>query len=54
MNVRRGVLVYDDTGECWNTLAIIKQSLKINAISKEDAERYCYHLHVTFEEMMTA
>ena len=38
----------------WNTLAIIKQSLEINAISKEDAERYCYHLHVTFEEMMTA
>ena len=27
---------------------------EINAISKGDAERYCYHLHVSFDEMMTA
>lgn len=38
----------------WDTLAIIKHSLEINAISKGDAERYCYNLHVSFDEMMTA
>lgn len=38
----------------WDALAIIKHALEIKAIDKEDAERYCYHLHVTFDEMMTA
>lgn len=38
----------------WDVMKIIKHSLEINAISKYDAERYCYHMHATFDEMMTA
>lgn len=38
----------------WDIMKIIKHSLEINAISKSDAERYCYHMHATFDEMMTA
>ena len=38
----------------WDIMKIIKHSLEINAISKSDAERYCYHMHITFDEMMTA
>lgn len=45
---------FKDENKFWETLAIIKNSLTINAISMEDAKRYCYHLHVTFEQMMTA
>lgn len=45
---------FQGMNDFWETLAIIKHSLEIGAIQKHDAERYCYHLHVTFEEMMTA
>lgn len=38
----------------WDVMKIIKHSLQINAIDKFDAERYCYHMHITFDEMMTA
>lgn len=38
----------------WDVMKIIKHSLEINAISESDAKRYCYHMHITFEEMMTA
>lgn len=38
----------------WDIMKIIKHSLEINAINKYDAERYCYHMHITFDEMMTA
>ncbi len=42
--------------ECpfWDVMAIIKHSLEIGAIDKYDAERYCYHMHITVDEMMTA
>lgn len=45
---------FNEPDDFWSTLAIIKHSLEINAISKDDAKRYCYHLHVSFNEMMTA
>ena len=35
-------------------MKIIKHSLEINAINKYDAERYCYQMNITFDEMMTA
>ena len=38
----------------WDIMKIIKHSYEINAISKYDAERYCYHMHITFDDMMTA
>lgn len=38
----------------WDVMKIIKHSLEINAINKYDAERYCYQMHITFDEMMTA
>ena len=38
----------------WDVMKIIKHSLEINAISRPDAERYCYQMHITFDEMMTA
>lgn len=51
---------YEDNGcRCtdtpfWDIMKIIKHSFEINAISESDAERYCYHMHITFDEMMTA
>ena len=38
----------------WEILKAIKTSLDIGAISRADAERYCYHMNCTVEEMMTA
>ena len=38
----------------WDVMKIIKHSYELTAISKPDAERYCYHMHITFDEMMTA
>lgn len=38
----------------WDIMKIIKHSLEINAINRGDAERYCYHMHISFDEMMTA
>lgn len=38
----------------WDIMKIIKHSLELGAINKYDAERYCYHMHITFDEMMTA
>ena len=38
----------------WDVMKIIKHSLEINAINTGAAERYCYHMHITFDEMMTA
>ena len=38
----------------WDVMKVIKHSFDIAAINKYDAERYCYHMHITFEEMMTA
>lgn len=38
----------------WETLAIIKHSFELGAINRGTAERYCHHLHVSFDEMMTA
>lgn len=47
-----------DHDECttpfWDIMKIIKHSLEINAISTYDAERYCFHMNVSFDEMMTA
>lgn len=59
MTCERLVADYVDNGRCtdtpfWDVMKIIKHSLEINAISEGDAERYCYHMHITFEEMMTA
>ena len=50
---------YIENGKCtihsfWDVMKIIKHSFEINAIRKGDAERYCYHMHITFNEMMTA
>lgn len=50
---------YIENGRCtiypfWDVMKIIKHSYEINAISKYDAERYCYHMYITFDEMMTA
>lgn len=51
---------YEENGRCsgdcpfWDVMKIIKNSFNIGAISKPDAERYCYHMHITFDEMMTA
>ncbi len=56
----RLVQEYIENGRCsdeypfWDVMAIIKHSLELGAISKYDAERYCYHMHITFNEMMTA
>lgn len=38
----------------WSVMKIIKHSLEINAIKASDAERYCYHMHITLNEMMAA
>jgi hypothetical protein len=38
----------------WDIMKIIKHSYEINAISKCEAERYCRHMYITFDEMMTA
>ncbi len=38
----------------WDIMKVIKHSLEINAISKKDAEEYCKHMYITFDEMMTA
>ena len=50
---------YEDNGKCtihpfWDVMKIIKHSLELTAINEETAKRYCYHMHITFEEMMTA
>ena len=50
---------YIENGKCtihpfWDVMKIIKHSLEINAINTGAAERYCYHMHITFDEMMTA
>ncbi len=51
---------YIENGHCsdkypfWDVMATIKHSLELGAISKFDAERYCYHMHITVDEMMTA
>lgn len=50
---------YVDNFKCtihsfWDVMKIIKHSFEIKAISKADAERYCYHMNITFDEMMTA
>lgn len=51
---------YINNGRCttdtpfWDIMKIIKHSFEINAIDKSDAERYCYHMYITFDEMMTA
>lgn len=50
---------YIENGKCtiypfWDVMKIIKHSFELTAISKADAERYCYHMHITFDEMMTA
>jgi len=51
---------YEENGRCsddcpfWDVMAIIKHSLELGAISKYDAERYCYHMHISFDEMLTA
>lgn len=50
---------YRDNGKCtihpfWDVMKIIKHSLEINAINKGTADRYCYQMHITFDEMMTA
>lgn len=55
----RLVSEYEDNGKCtdtpfWDIMKIIKHSFEINAISESDAERYCYHMHITFDEMMAA
>ena len=55
----RLVQVYIENGKCtihpfWDVMKIIKHSFEINAISKEDTERYCHHMYITFDEMMTA
>lgn len=39
----------------WEILKMVRNAYeKMNAISKYDAERYCYQMNCTFEEMMTA
>ena len=38
----------------WEVLAMIKHAFEINAFSRANSERYCYHMHCTFDEMMTA
>ena len=50
---------YIENGRCtihpfWDVMKIIKHSFELTAIKKEDAENYCYHMHITFDEMMTA
>ncbi len=55
----RLVSEYDCNGRCtdtpyWDIMKIIKHSYEMNAISRGDAERYCYHMHITFDEMMIA
>lgn len=50
---------YIDNNKCtihpfWDVMKIIKHSFEINAITKYDVERYCYHMHITFDELMTA
>lgn len=50
---------YMDNNKCtiypfWDVMKIIKHSLEINAINQFHAERYCYQMHITFAEMMTA
>ena len=56
----RLVQEYEENNRCsndcpfWDVMKIIKHSLEINAINKADAERYCYHMHISFDEMMTA
>lgn len=55
----RLVSEYIENGRCtdtpfWDIMKIIKHSLEINAISTYDAERYCFHMNISFDEMMTA
>ncbi len=56
----RLVKEYEENNRCsdncpfWDVMKIIKHSLEINAISRADAERYCYHMHISFDEMMMA
>lgn len=56
----RLVKKYIDNGKCsddypfWDVMKIIKHSFEIGAIKDTDAERYCHHMHITFDEMMTA
>lgn len=50
---------YVRNGRCtdtsfWDIMKTIKHSYDMGAIDKWDAERYCYHMHITFDEMMTA
>ena len=35
-------------------MKIIKHALEINGIKEHEAERYCYNMHITFDEMLTA
>lgn len=38
----------------WEVLAMIKHAYEINAFNRFTAERYCYLMHCSFEEMLTA
>lgn len=50
---------YIDNDKCtiypfWDVMKIIKHALDINALKEHEAERYCYNMHITFDEMLTA
>lgn len=51
---------YIENGSCsddfpfWDVIRVIKHSYELELISRFDAERYCYHMHITFDEMLKA
>lgn len=49
---KHGSVYYNYT--YWEILAMIKNAYEINAFNEGDARRYCYKMHCTFEEMMSA
>lgn len=55
----RMVSEYDRSGsksakDYWGMLSYIANSYLINAISDFDVERYCYHLRIDFDRLMSA
>lgn len=59
LTCERLVSEYEENGKCtnipfWDIMKIIKHSYEMNAFNKSTAERFCYHMHITFDEMMTA
>ena len=49
---KHGSVYYNYT--YWEILAMIKHAYEIGAFSEGNARRYCYQMHCTFEEMMSA